>query len=259
MVYEPTNNSLEVYCVIQSLSEKRGLASPSGLVPSCRALRAQAAVQHGDCKEEPPGPYCKAGWRRSGFLGVRDGSQHVCLTPHLWLGRFGWCLESMWKPQVKFLMCMFLTLVIFQGLNVVTHFAPERQDVFSALTLESIFTGFVWNMLLVCETGAAKWVLAPAHYEMKDPQTICCKNVSKGGFCQWYLVLFANRQISINVFGIALVRNCSVALAWGFLLFGRVSYDFCEGVYPLRAHILCVHDWICHVVGTPERRWSRWT
>lgn len=32
-------------CVEQSLSEKCSLASPSGLVPSCRVPQAQAAVQ----------------------------------------------------------------------------------------------------------------------------------------------------------------------------------------------------------------------
>lgn len=37
MVYETTNDSLEAYLVIQRLSEKRGLASVSGLAPSCRA------------------------------------------------------------------------------------------------------------------------------------------------------------------------------------------------------------------------------
>lgn len=176
-------------CAAQSLSEKCGLASPSGLVPSCRVPQAQAAV-----KKQPPGPHCRVGWCRCDFLGTRNRSQHAYLMFHLWLGRFGWCLESMWKPQVKFLLYMLLPLVIFQRLHMVIHFTPEHQDMFSAQPLESTFIGFVWSMLLLYETRAAKWILDPAHYEMKELQTKCFQNVSKGDCCWWFLALVANTK-----------------------------------------------------------------
>lgn len=63
---------------------------------------------------------------------------------------------------------MLLSLVVFQRLHVVIHFAPEHQDMFSAAPLENIFEGFVWGMLLLRETWAAKWILDPAHYELKE-------------------------------------------------------------------------------------------
>lgn len=73
-----------------------------------------------------------------------------------------------------------------------------------------------------------------------------------------FFVLFANWQIRrINVLGIALVRNCSIALAWGFLLFGKASYNFCEAEYPLKGtHTLRVRDQIYQMVSTTEQRWS---
>lgn len=144
-------------------------------------------------KNSPPGPHCRVGWCRCDFLGMRNRSQHAYLVFHLWLGRFGWCLESMWKPHIKFLLYMLLPLVIFQRLRMAIHFTPEHQDMFSAQP-ESTSMGFVWSMLLLYETRATKWILDPAHYETKELQPKCFQNVSRGDCCWWFLALVANTK-----------------------------------------------------------------
>lgn len=60
MGYEPTSNSSEVYRVTRSLSEKRGLASPSGLVPSCRAPEPRLRCSTGTVRT-PQGHTAKEG------------------------------------------------------------------------------------------------------------------------------------------------------------------------------------------------------
>lgn len=97
MVYE--------YCVVQSLSKKCGLPSPSGLVPSGRVPQAQAAERKTTSRAT-----FQNGVMQVWLLGVRNRSQHAYLTVHLWLRTFGWYLESMGKPQVKLLLVYALVI-----------------------------------------------------------------------------------------------------------------------------------------------------
>lgn len=80
-------------------------------------------------------------------------------------------------------------------------------------------TCLLWN------EGSPKYVLWKCFKGWLLSVTACsfCKQPNIKNKCIW------------NCIGL----NCSIALGWHFLLFGRVSYNFYQGVYPLRAHVLC--------------------
>lgn len=61
-------------CVEQSLSEKCSLASPSGLVPSCRVPQAQAAV-----KKQPPSATLQSGVMQV-WLPGNEKQEPTCLS-----------------------------------------------------------------------------------------------------------------------------------------------------------------------------------
>ena len=77
MVYEPTNNCVQVYHAVPSASEKRGRASPSGLLPSCRAPEPRLQCSTGIVTKSPWGP--AAEWGDAGLASCETGA-NMCVS-----------------------------------------------------------------------------------------------------------------------------------------------------------------------------------
>lgn len=183
MVYKSTNDSLDRYSILQNLSEKHGLASLSGLVP-CGAPSPGCSVAWG-LQRRVPRVMLQSGVTQVWLSGSqRQEPTCVCYAPSVarkvWMT--SWVdveasgeiphvyvpnISHLSKTECDYSLCSW-TLRRILSIDLLEH-------------IPFFFLKYVatpWDQ-------AVKWVLAPAHYEVKDPQSMCCENVSKGGCCQW--------------------------------------------------------------------------